>query len=153
MIEERTIEYTLSQLESGKQDYDLEIAALAREQPYVVAYLTGESNEAFTESELQTLLFGTLVIYHSIKAQRQPPAVATAATIEKAEDENYQTMEGAKGSFRQKLDPFFAATKQEDLLAFIEDLLSADPEEDTISKEAREPLFIALKTVVDVLVA
>jgi len=50
--------------------------------------------------------------------------------------------------FRERLDEFFEETKQEDLLAFIEDAL-LDDEESPVSKEGREPMFVTLKAVID----
>ena len=39
---------------------------------------------------------------------------------------------------------------QEDLLAFVEDNLVED-EDSVVTKEGREPMFVALKSVIDVL--
>ena len=153
MIQEATIERVLDRLESGTDDYEQEINDFAEAQPHLMAFIADEDNEAFAEQELELLLFGTLVIYQSIIDQRTPPPVAPPQRIEKAEEANYAVINGVKGNFRAKLDPFFADTKEEELLAFAEDLISGDADEEKgITKEAREPLFVALKTVVDVLV-
>lgn len=149
MIKEATIERVLDRLESGTDDYEQEIQDFATAQPFLMAYIANEENEAFAEEELETLLFGTLVIYQSITDERTEPPVATEQGIEKAEEANYAVVNAVKGNFRAKLDPFFDTTKEEDLLAFAEDLVSG--EDEGITKEAREPLFITLKTVVDVL--
>ena len=152
MITEATIERVLDRLESGRDDFAQEIADFAEAQPHLMAYVAGEENEIFSEVELELLLFGTLVIYQSITDQRFEPPPADPAAIEKAEDGNYATMNGVKGNFRTKLDAFFEATPEEDLLAFAEDLLTTESDEEgAITKEAREPLFVTLKTVVDVL--
>ncbi|NJC27128.1 hypothetical protein [Neolewinella antarctica] len=153
MIKESTIERVLDRLESGVDEYEQEIQDFAESQPHLMAYVANEDNEVFQQEELALLLFGTLAVYQSVTDELTEPEVATPEQIEAADDANYAVVNAIKGSFRAKLDPFFAKTKQEDLLAFIEDLVSAEAEaeEEGITKEAREPLFVTLKTVVDVL--
>jgi len=124
MIKESTIERVIERLEAGEDDFALEIQDFAHAQPHLTAYLT---NDELTE-----------------------PGLASEAMIGQAEEENYALMP-TKGSFRDRLTPFFDDSGEEDLLAFIEDLLVAEEEDNSISKEAREPMFISLKTVVDVL--
>ena len=72
-------------------------------------------------------------------------------TIELKEEKNYELIEKSKAkSFRERLDVFFKEHPQEDLLAFAEDVLSDNDEDDeTISSPAKEPIFIAIKTIVD----
>lgn len=149
MIKEATIERILDRLESGVDDYEQEIQDFASTQPFLMGYIANEDNEAFSDEELEALLFGTLVIYQSITDERTEPALVTEELIAKAEEKNYAVVNAVKGNFRAKLDPFFERTREEDLLAFAEDLVSG--EDDGITKEAREPLFITLKTVIDVL--
>ncbi|MFT5382917.1 MAG: hypothetical protein ACI81W_000313, partial [Saprospiraceae bacterium] len=59
--------------------------------------------------------------------------------------------ENQSKGFRDKLDVFFENTSQEDLLAFVEDALVQDEEDDMISPEGREYVFITLKTIIDCL--
>ena len=151
MIQEATIERVLSRLESGRDDFEQEINDFAEAQPHVMAYVASDENDVFTEEELEVLLFGALVVYQCITDERTEPPVAPPERIEKAEEVNYAVVNAVKGNFRAKLDPFFDGTPEEELLAFAEDLVNSEPDEAAITKEAREPLFIALKTVVDVL--
>ena len=61
------------------------------------------------------------------------------------------TSANRKGEGRQGYKEFIES-EEEELLAFVEDLIVAEADEDgAITKEAREPMFIALKTAVDVL--
>ncbi|WP_020568449.1 hypothetical protein [Neolewinella persica] len=150
MIKESTIERVIERLEAGEDDFALEIQDFAHAQPHLTAYLTNEENESFNDSERTLLLFGAITIYQSVCDEMTEPSLASEAMIGQAEEENYALMP-AKGSFRDRLTPFFEDSDEEELLAFIEDLLVAEEGEDPISKEAREPMFIALKTVVDVL--
>ncbi|MEM1358056.1 MAG: hypothetical protein AAGF89_07650 [Bacteroidota bacterium] len=151
MIAEATIERVLNRLEGGADEYAQELQDFAHSQPALMTYLTDEDNEAFTDIERELLLFGALVVYQSVTDQRTEPTGIEPAAISKAEEANYALIGTAKGTFRDRITPFFEQSPEEELLAFIEDLLIAD-EEDGITKEAREPLFITLKTLVDVLI-
>ena len=74
--------------------------------------------------------------------------------IGEAEENNYEILEASTAKkFRDRLDLFFENTSQEDLLAFAEEavLESEEDPDSLVSKEGREPIFIALKTIVDVL--
>ena len=150
MIKEATIERVIERLEIGEDDFAQEIQDFAHAQPHLTAYLTNEENESFNDEERTLLLFGAIVIYQSVTDELTDPTLASEAMIEQAEEENYALMP-AKGSLRDRFTPFFKESGEEELLAFIEDLLVAEEGDDTISKEAREPMFISLKTVVDVL--
>jgi hypothetical protein len=150
MIKEATIERVIERLEVGEEDFALEIQDFAHAQPHLTAYLTNEENESFNDEERTLLLFGAIVIYQSVTDELTDPSLATEAMIGQAEEDNSALMP-ATGILRDRFTPFFEESDEEELLAFIEDLLVAEEGDDTISKEAREPMFIALKTVVDVL--
>ncbi len=154
MIKESTIERVLARLESGQDDFNVEVQDFTESQPYLMAYLTNEDTEAFTEVERELLLFAAIVIYQSVDEERieLPPIKNDTLTV--AEELNYEILARSKGNFRDRLTPFFEQSKEEELLAFIEDLVVAEAEEtEGITREAREPLFITLKTLVDVLTA
>ncbi len=151
VISETTIENVLAHLESHQEDFAQEFGAFAEAQPDLVAYLADEENDAFTEDEQEILLFGAIVIYQSVLAEKGEMPPATEEAISRSEEANYAVLGEGAGTFHDRITPFFERTKEEDLLAFIEDLLVYESEEDTLTKEAREPLFVTLKTVVDVL--
>lgn len=142
----------LERLESGADDFALEIQDFAHSQPGLMAYLTDEDNDIFTESERELLLFGAVVIYQAVTDQQTEPPPAEGTVIGQAEEANYGLVGDGKGPFRERITPLFESSPEEELLAFAEDLLVAD-EDDAVSNEAREPLFVTLKTVVDVLTA
>ena len=52
---------------------------------------------------------------------------------------------------RDRMTVFFDDSDQEDLLAFVEDALVEDDEDSVVTKEGREPIFVALKTVIDII--
>ena len=149
MIQESTIERVLSRLETGQDDFAVEFSDFAEAQPHLAAFITNEENTLLSEREREILLFGTLVIYQSVTDQLVEPAVASEAMVGQAEEANYDLLP-EKGAFRDRLTTLFDDSEEEELLAFAEDLVS-DDEADGITKEAREPLFLSLKTVVDVL--
>ncbi|TXF90005.1 hypothetical protein FUA23_08620 [Neolewinella aurantiaca] len=150
MIQEATIERILARLESGTDDFNVEIQDFAEAQPNLAAYLTNEDSETLNEDERTLLLFGAIVIYQSVMDERIVRDVISEEIIGQLEEDNYALMP-AKGAFRDRLTPFFEESEEEELLAFAEDLIVAEADEDGITKEAREPMFIALKTVIDCL--
>ena len=82
---------------------------------------------------------------------------ASEEMIGTAEERNYEILEAANAkNFRDRLDAFFEGTDQEDLLAFAEEAVLDDEDsgpDALVTKEGREPIFIAVKTVIDVLTA
>ncbi len=152
MIQEATIDRILLRLESASEEYEVEIADFAEAQPELMDYLTNEDVEAFTERERELLLFAALVIYQSVEDERSGLAVVRGDALATAEEANYELMEKSKApTFRDRLTPFFEQGGEEELLAFVEDLVLAEGEEDEISRAAREPFFVTLKTVIDTL--
>jgi hypothetical protein len=154
LIKEATIERVLERLESGADDFAIEIQDFAHSQPSLMTYLTDEENDVFTDPERELLLFGSLVIYQSVTNQLVEPEPVSEDSIGQADEANYALVGEGKGDFRTRITPLFEKSPEEELLAFAEDLLiGGDDDDDNISVEAREPLFITLKTVVDVLTA
>ena len=131
----------------------------ADEQPAVLSFLLSDHEGALTDDERDFLLYLAVVIWRSVAEQGGMPPTLAVNQITEAEEANWATMEMAKGhTFRDRLDIFFQKTKQEDLLAFIEDsLMPGEPnktdEKFPVTEEGAEPMFIMLKTVVDILVA
>jgi hypothetical protein len=152
MIAEATIDRTLAKLESRGPDYTDRLTELAHHQPELLDYLTREDTEAFTEAERELLLFAALVIEESVIAERGALAPVRGDAIAATEEANYELLIGSQApTLRDRFTVFFERSEEEELLAFIEDLTLAEGEEDSISREAREPFFVTLKTVVDVL--
>ncbi|WP_420458510.1 hypothetical protein [Neolewinella sp.] len=151
MITEATIDRILERLEASPDAYEQEVNDFADRQPELIDYLTNEDVEAFTELERDLLLFAALVIWQAVASERPELEEVEGDAIAAAEERNYQELSQVKApTFRDRLTPLFEQTEQEDLLAFVEDLTLAEGEEE-ISTEAREPFFVTLKTVIDVL--
>lgn len=125
--------------------------AIAGDQPAIIAYLNQENLQLLTEEEFDYCTFLTTIIYKVFRENGVEVAEVTAAQIDAAEEANWDILSRATGKkFSQRIDGFFENYVQEDLLAFVEDALEPD-ELPIVTPEGREPLFITLKTIIDVL--
>lgn len=152
MIQETTIEAQIAAIGMGELPRNLKDFAAA--QPHIMDYLTTEDNGAFTLAEQEVLFFGGLVIWRSIQDEKGTLAVVKGEQIATLEEENFELLQAqtTKG-FRNRITIFFEQNEEEELLAFIEDLLIDDEAEAAVTNEGREPLFISLKTVMDALLS
>lgn len=123
---------------------------LSADQPAVTAYLAQENFNLLTLEEHDYLIFLFSVI-HSLYKHRFPAMKQVSQPlIEGCEEANWDVMNASTArKFHDRLDPFFEEFEEEDLLAFVEDAIS-DDEIGLVSQEGREPMFIALKTIIDV---
>lgn len=141
----------------GNLDGNIEdlLAEFKQNQPAILAYLTSEGFLVLTDSEKDYLLYLALVIWKSIEAVESINLEITQKQIAEKEEDNWEKLNNVVSKhFRERLNVFFEGTEQEDLLAFVEDSLTMEEEEDSdlnLSKEGRDPIFIALKTVIDCL--
>ncbi len=137
------------------EQYEQKTAAFAEAQPVIFAYLFDEENfHLLTEDEKGFMQYLALICWASNERVNGATPEASEEQIGVAEERNYAMLDGqAARDFADKLDSFFEEYPQEDLLAFVEEALLEDEEEpeSLLTKEGREPIFIALKTVIDVL--
>lgn len=152
MISEKTIESAAESI--GSQDeksYQNLLEEFERKQPVVLAYIFSENLDLLTKEERNLLLYLILVVRKSyMKENRNEPKPVSEEKIETAEDRNWEKLiDNNSKDFRERLNPFFEGTPQEDLLAFFEDVLM-DDEEETVTKAGREYIFVAAKTIVDI---
>ncbi len=154
-IAEKIIDQVVEKLESA--DFEKEIETMGKQQPALMSFVFSEDFDLLTQSERDLMLYMLLVICQSVgeaKGIAIPPLPTKA--IEAAEEHNWELLENSKSQkFRDRMTVFFEDTEQEDLLAFVEDTLTEDDEDSTynVTKEGREPLFVALKSVIDVICA
>ena len=129
------------------------IQNLKDKQPALLAFLFSENFDLLTQSEKDYTMFLTLVVWEAVREMHPEQKFIAPEDVENAEEENWEKLsENQAKGFRDKLDVFFENTSQEDLLAFVEDaLVHDDEEEDMISQEGREYVFITLKTIIDCL--
>lgn len=148
MIAETTIEHVLQRLSAGDEDFAQDLADFGEAQPYLLTYLTQEDTEAFTAAEKELVLFAAVVIYQSITEERPEPAQVQGEKIAQIEEANYNLLQAQKSrQFSERITVFFEQSEEEELLAFVEDLLSPD-EDSPVSAEAREAIFVSLATVI-----
>ncbi len=158
MISEKTIDKVIGQFEAGEIDFENAVSEFGSSQPAILSYLLSDQEGALTDDERDFMLYLAVVIWRAIHQNGADAGKVTAPQVSEAEEVNWALMDAAKGkTFRDKLDMFFEDTDQEDLLAFIEDSLTLDEVDDGengihVTTEGIEPMFVTLKTVVDVLV-
>jgi hypothetical protein len=149
IVSETVIDAIVEELENS--DFEKEVADFSKKQPVLISYIFSEDFELLTQDEREYMLYLLLVIFKSIEKTNPKLPPLSKNALEIAEERNWELMETVTANhFRDRLDVFFKTSNQEDLLAFVEDALVED-EDSNITKEGREPIFIALKTVIDVL--
>ena len=154
-VSETTIDKAFDRLEAQAAGYPKVIDSFQQEQPVLIAYLFSESLELLTEDERQYLLFLVLVIWESVKMTDPDIPFVTEEQLGIAEEQNWEILqEQTETKFRDRIGVFFENYPQEHLLAFAEDALAQEEDDEQIvTKEGSEPLFICLKTVIDCLTA
>ena len=122
---------------------------LAEDQPALAAYLAQENFQLLTAEEHDYLIFITTVIYR-LYSERFPELLhIDEELLDEYEEANWDKMSTvSEKKFSRRIDAFFQDFEEEDLLAFVEDALAED-ELSVVSKEGREPMFIAAKSIID----
>ncbi len=154
MISSDQIDFIFDYLDSHVDQQEKILSQFAESQPHISAWLLGESFDVLTEAEQDYLYFLTHVIWLAVKKFRHEPDEVDGETLREAEENNWSIFEQAGNvSLEKKINLLFDETKEEDLLAFAEDALVEDPDdnEQIVTKIGQEPMIIALKTVIDVL--
>ena len=151
-VSENMIDAVILELEEA--DFEQEVAIFGEKQPVLLGYVLSEDFELLTNEEREWLLYLVLVVWKATESVHGKIGPLSKNALETAEEANWERLESVTAKrFRDRMTPFFDNYDQEDLLAFVEDSLTED-EEDTeavVTKEGREPMFVALKSVIDVL--
>ena len=154
-VSEKIIDAIIDELEDFSDvQYEQRMEDFAEAQPVLFAWLFSEHFDLLNEDEKGYLQYLALIAWQSIVKVNGPGEPVSEEQIGEAEEKNYEILEGTEAKkFRDRLNPFFENTPQEDLLAFAEEavLEEEDELEALVTKEGREPIFVALKTLVDVL--
>jgi hypothetical protein len=156
-VDENIIDAIIEQLDTAPDEhYEQQMEAFAEAQPVVVSYLFDEETfHLLTEDEKGFMQYLCLIIWMALTQVNGQLEPVSEDMIGEAEEKNYGILEATTGkTFRQRLDPFFEGYPQEDLLAFAEEAVLEDENdpEALVTKEGREPIFIAVKSVIDVLI-
>ena len=151
-VSEDIIDEIVIELESA--DFEHEVTLLGEKQPILLGYVLSVDFELLTNDEREWLLYLVLVLWKAIEKVHEKVGPLSKNDLEAAEEANWERLEHVTAKrFRDRMTPFFEGYPQEDLLAFVEDNLTEDEEdtENVVTKEGREPMFVALKSVIDVL--
>lgn len=149
-VSEKIIDNITDALEGA--DFEKETEYLGKKQPALLGYVFSEDFELLTQNEREYLLYLILVVYKSVEKVLGTLPTIHADSLAEAEERNWEILDKVTATrFRDRMTPFFEDSEQEDLLAFVEDALVEDDEDTVITKEGREPIFVAMKTVIDVL--
>ena len=150
-VSETIIDAVVEQLESA--NFEIETEIFGKRQPALLGYVFSEDFELLTHEERDFMLYLLIVIWKSVEKVKGELPPTPADLLEEAEEHNWEILDKVNEKrFRDRMTVFFDDSDQEDLLAFIEDALVEDDEDSVVTKEGREPIFVALKTVVDVIV-
>ena len=151
-INQEAIEAIMLRLQTTPDLFSSLLDGLERDQPAIINWIFSESFDILNQEEKQYFLFLALVIIVSIAEELAIEEVIDPKRIELAEEKNWEvyTSQSSK-EFREKINAFFDAYPQEDLLAFVEDALEMEQEDQVVTTIGRPPMFIALKTLIDIL--
>lgn len=150
-VPETIIDQVIEALDRSDEALEKADQEMADSQPDLMAFLTQEALDVLTEDERDYLLLLGLTLWESARRVQGDLPVLSAEQIGEAEERNYELLDKAQGAtFRDRISIFFEGYPQEDLLAFVEDALT-DDEDEYVTPEGRETLFVTLKSVIDAL--
>ncbi|MCB0594011.1 MAG: hypothetical protein H6557_16815 [Lewinellaceae bacterium] len=153
-ISENLVEQAAELLNASEESYERAVEEMEEEQPVLLSYFFTEDFQVFTQSEKEYLFYLMLVVWKAVSLGGESIPAITEQQLSQAEDSNWEQMQGVKArGFHERLNVFFDNYPQEDLLAFVEDALSDEEDDDAIlvTKEGREALFVSLKSAIDCL--
>ncbi|MEZ4920925.1 MAG: hypothetical protein R2792_17620 [Saprospiraceae bacterium] len=155
-ISAQAIDKVIESLDNlSDEQYEAKMQAFTDAQPVLIAYLFHEENfHLLSEEERGFMQYLALIAWLAIDAEFGEVGMVDEQAIGEAEEANFEALENSTGkNFRKRLDPLFEGYAQEELLAFAEEAVLEDEDDPDgiISKEGRETIFVAIKTVIDVL--
>ncbi len=142
IITEKDIEQIVVAIESEKFEDKFSEA-----EPHYWHYLNSETFTSLTEEEHQLLFFINSVIYHACKEELDDDYEFDIEDYQAFEEQNWGIRESTK-SWEETVNTFFKDYEEEDLLAFVEDML-ADDENESMTQVGKEVIFISCKSYID----
>lgn len=129
----------------------------AEQQPAYVAYIMQEEFEALGEDEHELLLFNAMTVWYIMRELTGELEPISEEEIDDAQDANWDRVDALpalkKQTFEEHVEPVIALYPQDELLYFILDTMQDDEEaEFNLSKDSKLPIFVAIKTMVDILI-
>ena len=151
MVEEATIEDILTEFQAKPDALDSHIATIQEKQDTIYHWLISENFDILTNAEKDHLIFLSMIIWNACERTFGELDHVGEKRIESREEKNWELFLNTKGKFRERLDVFFEDYPQEDLLAFVEDALIIEEDEEAfLTSVGREIIFISMKTLIDV---
>lgn len=147
IIQENDIEQIIAKYED-EDTLVADVSALIKDHPMIAGFLMQESNEVLTNAEKDLLWFLVVVILSTYKDKGLSINKISVETLSRAEEKNWQTYDEIKGPYEEKIDAFFEETKEEELLAFVEDMVSID-EDSEVTTVGREVILVVCKSIID----
>ncbi|MFT4664300.1 MAG: hypothetical protein ACI8YQ_001689 [Polaribacter sp.] len=147
-ISESQIDQVTDILQS-EADQEAFFRTLGEDQPIVLSFLVSEDVKVLTLEEQELMYLLAAILYKSILNTHPDCPMIDEDILGKAEEQNWALMEAnIRGTFSERITPFFENYPQEDLLAFVEDALVFD-EDSQVTNEGRSYLFVVLKSMID----
>lgn len=129
-------------VEAVSQNIDQKILHFVENASFISKYLLSDEFKLLTVDEKETMLFIHLVIWECIDNKNGDFDIEG---FQETEEKNWTTLESIKGNWEQKTNVLFENYKEEELLAFAEDMVN----DETISKVSRELIFVTAKSFID----
>lgn len=141
MITEQQIESIIEEISKEKEEA---ILAFVEGESNFSSYLLGEQFKLLSEEEKEVLLFVHIVVWNCYNKHIEHFDFDVDDYME-AEETNWTLLDKLKLKREEKLDVMFKDYDQEDLLAFVEDMV--DQEE--LSDLGKELVFVTAKSYID----
>lgn len=148
-INEDLIMEVVETLDDEPKVHEEFITYLDEEHPTLSYFIFQVDKDLLLPHELdEWYSLATILLYAIGKGGIDYPENEETTRLEELEEQNWAIYEAQKGDFRARLDPFYKNFEEEDLLAFVEDMLT-DVEEAEMTSVARDIIFIKSKTLID----
>ncbi len=139
----------VTDLIQAEPDQEAFFKTLGEDQPIVLSFLVSEDVKVLTQEEQELMYLLAAILYRAILNTHPDCPMIDEDVLGKAEEQNWTMMEAnIRGTFSERITPFFENYPQEDLLAFVEDSLVFD-EDSQVTNEGRSYLFVVLKSMID----
>ena len=150
-ITEQAIDHLIETMDTSPEGINQFWSKFESSSPELTYYIINVDQSILTEEEYGHMVFAAMVIMGAfLSAESEAKMIDVSEEISKIEDQNWSVLDAQKGDFREKLNIFFKDYPEEDLLAFVEDML-IDDDASGMTQVGREVIFIKLKSIIDFL--
>lgn len=147
MITEHEIDLCVEKFSSDEEKMTLSF--IGDNQDFL-SYIKSEINPLLKEEERKVFLFISTIVFHSFLINENYSAEFNQDIFDSKDEENWGFRD-KQTSFDKTKDIYFENYGQEDLLAFVEDILTDEEEENSYSDAGKEIVFINCKSYIDTL--